>query len=182
MAFATAMALGMGNRSPCLPTLPNYKGHLSALPFKTSLFMGCRNNRLNRPIARRLNLDAECGLPRRVHAARSSGNIKDYYHIQEVRAGAEFNGSFLHADPLHIASEAYDYPVKRLIVRLGIGRNGVGLLEKIQQAKEIQLNLHTAQLFESNVSLKAGPYRLHNIQPSYPVTCEQALDVTSRWV
>ncbi len=152
------------------------------LPFKTSLFIGDRGNRLNRPIARRLNLDAECGLPEQVRNARDSGNIKDYYHIQEVLAGARFSGSFLHSDPLYLASEAYGFPVKHLIVRLGIGRNGVGLLEPIQQDEEVRLNLHTAQLFDLNINLDLGAYRLHNIQPSRPIKCEEALSVTSHWV
>ena len=78
----------------------------AALPYKTTLFLGY-DNRLNRPLARRLNLDAECGMPKSVDTARKSGNIKDYYHIQEVAAGSVFYGSFLHADPLSIAHEAY---------------------------------------------------------------------------
>lgn len=181
MAFATAVALGMSHRSPCLPTSPNYREHLAILPFKTSLFIADRDNRLNRPLARRLNLDAECGLPKRVHTARSSGNIKDYYHIQEVHAGAEFCGSFLHTDPFHIAAEKYGVQVNHLVLRLGLGRNGVGILQKHQRAEEVQLNLHTARLFNPNVNLVAGPYRLYNIQPSQPISCEEALSVTSHW-
>ncbi len=182
MAFATAISLGLGDRSPCLPSTPNYKEHLSTIPFKTSLFVGSRENRLNRPLARRLNLDAECGLPQRVHDARNSGNIKDYYHIQEVCAGAKYNGSFLHSDPLSFVREAYGISLKWLIIRLGLGRTGIGLLEPIQQAQEVQLNLHTAQLFDPNISLGSGPYRLHNIQPSSPITCLEALSITSEWV
>lgn len=182
MAFATAMALGMGRRSPCLPTAPDYQEHLAVLPFKTSLFIADQGNRLNRPIARRLNLDIECGLPKRVHIARSSGNIKDYYHIQEVRVGAEFYGSFLHADPFHIATQKYGDKVNYLVLRLGLGRNGVGVLQKSRRTEEVQLNLHTARLFNPNVNLAAGPYRLHNIQPSQPIRCEDALSVTSHWI
>lgn len=180
VAFATAFALGMGDRSPCLPSL-NYRGHLGALPFKTSLFSGNRYNRLNRPLARRLNLDTECGLPQRVHVARSSGNIKDYYHIQEVLAGAEFHGSFLHSDPLNIAIEKYGNQVKSLVIRLGLGRTGVGLLEPVDQEETVQLNLHTARLFDPNISLESGFFRLHNIQPSRSVTHEEALSITSQW-
>ena len=102
MAFATAAALGMTPRSPCLPTEPDYRGHLASLPFKTSLFMG-HDNKLNRPLARRLNLDMECGMPPSIESARKSGNIKDYYHIQEVAVGSVFHGCFIHADPLRIA-------------------------------------------------------------------------------
>ena len=180
MAFATAAALGWMPRSPCLPSTPSYRAHLSALPFRTTLFLG-DDNRLERPLARRLNLDAECGMPKSVHDARNSGNIKDYYHIQEVAAGAEFHGSFLHADPLRIACEAYDEHRDRLVVRLGLGRNGVGLLERSPAPHPIHLNLHTARLFDPEIDLPAGPYRLNNIQPSRPLDPDTALDVTARW-
>ena len=180
MAFATAVALGMTPRSPCLPSAPDYRGHLAVLPFKTTLFLGY-DNRLNRPLARRLNLDAECGMPKSVDTARASGNIKDYYHIQEVVAGSVFHGCFLHADPLRIAHEAYGDPLDRLIVRLGLGRNGVGLLERCTDPQDIRLNLHTARLFDPDIDLQAGPYRLHNIQPSRPLEPDEALRVTSGW-
>ena len=180
MAFATAIALGMGHRSPCLPTTPDYCGHLAALPFKTSLFMG-QDNRLNRPLARRLNLDMECGMSPSIHLARTSGNIKDYYHIQEVAVGSVFHGCFLHADPLHIAHEAYGERVDQLVVRLGLGRAGAGLLERCVHSHEICLNLHTARLFDRDVALEAGPYRLHNIQPSCPLDPNEALRVTANW-
>ena len=180
MAFAAAAALGMTPRSPCLPWAPDYRGHLAALPYKTTLFLGY-DNRLNRPLARRLNLDAECGMPKSVDTARKSGNIKDYYHIQEVAAGSVFYGSFLHADPLSIAHEAYGEPLERLVIRLGLGRNGVGLLERCADTHDICLNLHTARLFDPDVDLHAGPYRLHNIQPSQPLEPDVALRVTAGW-
>ena len=180
MAFATAAALGMMSRSPCLPAESNYRGHLAVLPFKTTLFLG-HDNQLNRPLARRLNLDAECGMPKSVHTARASGNIKDYYHIQEVSTGSVFWGSFLHTDPLRIVEEAYNEQVDRLIIRLGLGRNGIGLLERCTEQPSICLNLYTARLFDPKVDLKAGPYRLHNIQPSLPLEAVEALRVTSGW-
>ena len=180
MAFGTAAALGMTPRSPCLPSVPDYRGHLAALPFKTTLFLG-HDNRLNRPLARRLNLDAESGMPKSVDDARKSGNIKDYYHIQEVAVGSVFYGCFLHADPLCIAVEAYGPRIERLVIRLGLGRNGVGLLERCADGHDICLNLHTARLFDPDVDLQAGPYRLHNIQPSQALEPDVALRVTSGW-
>ena len=180
MAFATAAALGMMPRSPCLPSAPDYKGHLATLPFRTTLFLG-DDNRLNRPLARRLNLDAECGMPKSVHDARNSGNIKDYYHIQEVVPGAVFHGTFLHADPLRMAFEAYGERPNRLVVRLGLGRNGVGLLEPCVKQPPVCLNLHTARLFDADIDLPAGPYRLHNIQPSEPLEPDVALRITAGW-
>ena len=184
MAFATAVALGMAPRSPCLPPKPDYRGHLAALPFKTSLFLG-QDNRLNRPLARRLNLDVECGMPKSVHTARSSGNIKDYYHVQEVAAGSVFFGCFLHADPLALAKEAYGGSNKWLIIRLGLGRVGVGLLEPcaLQRALQqgIRLNLHTVRLFDPEVDLEAGSYLLDTIQPSRKLNRDEALQLTADW-
>ena len=181
MAFATAAALGWMPRSPCLPSVPDYRTHLAALPFKTTLFLGHDDNRLDRPLARRLNLDAECGMPKSVHDARNSGNIKDYYHIQEVAAGAVFHGSFLHADPLRSVWEAYGERRNRIVVRLGLGRNGIGLLERGVERPPVCLNLHTARLFDSDINLPAGPYRLHNIQPSQSLEPDTALRITSGW-
>lgn len=181
MAFGTAAVLGMMPRSPCLPLTSDYRGHLASLPFKTTLFLGGDDNRMNRPLARRLNLDAECGMPKSVHDARTRGNIKDYYHIQEVAVGSVFYGCFLHADPLRIAGDAYGERSDRLVVRLGLGRNGAGLLERWSDGHDIVLNLHTAKLFDPALDLQAGPYRLHNIQPSLPLEPDAALKVTLGW-
>ena len=180
MAFATAAALGMMPRAPCLPAKPSYRGHLAALPFKTSLFLG-HDNRLNRPVARRLNLDAECGMPTSVDTARKSGNIKDYYHIQEVAVGAVFHGCFLHSDPLRIAQEAYAERYDKLVVRLGLGRTGAGLLERCTLQDGIRLNLHTVRMFDPDVDLETGPYRLHTIQPSRKLEPDEALRLTAEW-
>ena len=182
IAFATAAALGMAPRAPCLPTTPDYRTHLSALPFRTSLFMG-RDNPLHRPLARRLNLDAECGMPTTVDAARKSGNIKDYFHIQEVAVGAVFHGCFLEGDPLRFAEEAYGERPSRLVVRLGLGRVGMGLLEPVPMSppEGICLNLHTARLFDPDIAVGAGSYRLHTIQPSRPIEPSEALRVVSGW-
>lgn len=180
MAFAAAAGLGMMSRSPCLPSAPDYRGHLAVLPFKTTLFLG-PDNRLNRPLARRLNLDAECGMPASVDNARKSGNVKDYYYIQEIVPGSVFHGCFLHADPLRIAQEAYGERIDRLVLRLGLGRTGVGLLERCAARRDVRLNLHTARLFDPDVDLQAGPYRLHNIQPSQSLEASEALRITAGW-
>ena len=180
MAFAAAAALGMMPRVPCLPSEPDYRRHLAALPFKTTLFLG-HENRLNRPLARRLNLDAECGMPKSIDTARNSGNIKDYYHIQEVGVGSVFHGYFLHAT--RCASRTKPMTSGSSVSSSGSGSagNGVGLLEPCAVQKHICLNLHTARLFDPDVDLKAGSYRLDNIQPSEPLGGDEALQVTAGW-
>ena len=180
VSFATACALGMSWRSPCLPCDADYRNHLANIPFKTSLFLG-HGNKLNRPLAKRLNLDFECGIQMSIHHARNSGNIKDYFYIQEVSVGSKFHGYFLHADPLQIAEQAYNQRIDQLVVRLGLGRSGIGLLEKSKVDCEISINLHTANLFNKEVNIESGSYRLHNIQPSRSVSKDEALQITSEW-
>ena len=180
MAFAVASALGMVHCVPCLPSVPEYRRHLAVLPFKTALFWG-HGNRLNRPLACRLNLDAECGLPERDNQARKSGNVKDFYHIQEVAVGSVFHGHFLYADPLRIAQKVSGFTPQQLVVRLGLGRRGVGLLERTADAGPVRLNLHTARLFDPDIRLEASEYLLYNIQPSHMLEPEEALRVTASW-
>ncbi len=182
MAFGAASALGMAPRAPCLPTAPDYRAHLAALPFRTSLFVG-QGNPLHRPLARRLNLDAECGMPATVERARKSGNVKDYFHIQEVSTGAVFHGCFLRSDPLRFAEDAYGERPSQLVVRLGLGRVGMGLLEPAPALPPggICLNLHTARLFDPDTTVEADSYRLHTIQPSRPLDPGQALGIVSGW-
>ena len=182
LAFAVAAALGMMPRNPCLPTAPDYRGHLAVLPYTISLFLG-HSNRLLRPLARRLNLDAESGMPKRIDTARKSGNIKDYFHIQEVSPGSVFYGAFLHTDPLHIAQDVCGGRPRSLVVRLGLGRNGVGVLEPCErQELLIRLNLHTVRLFDPETELEASSFLLHNIQPSIAMDPESALSLTSSWI
>ncbi len=180
MAFAVASALGMMPPLPCLPVRSDYRGHLAAMPYMATLFLG-HDNQLMRPLARRLNLDAESGMPKSVHTARSSGNVKDYFHIQEVPVGSVFDGSFLHADPLYIAQQVCGLRVPRLVVRLGLGRNGVGLLERRVDHTPIHLNLHTVRLFDPETDIEAQSYLLHNIQPSQALEPKKALSLTMDW-
>ena len=180
VSFATAYALGMSWRSPCLPCEADYRSHLANIPFKTSLFFG-NGNQLNRPLAKRLNFDFECGMQKSIDLARKSGNIKDYFYIQEVSAGSKFHGYFLHADPLQLAEKAYNQRIDRLVIRLGLGRSGIGLLEKSKVECKIFINLHTAYLFNREIDIEASSYRLHNIQPSRPVSKDEALQITSEW-
>ena len=80
-----------------------------------------------------------------------------------------------------MACEAYGERRDQLVVRLGLGRNGAGLLEPCVEQPPVCLNLHTARLFDPDVDLPAGPYRLHNIQPSQPLEPDDALRITAGW-
>ena len=63
----------------------------------------------------------------------------------------------------------------------GSGALGVGLLEPCAEQSPVCLNLHTARLFDPEIDLPAGPYRLHNIQASQALEPEDALRVTAGW-
>ena len=89
--------------------------------------------------------------------------------------------AFVFAPALSIAHEAYGERFERLVIRLGLGRNGVGLLERCGDGHDVCLNLNTARLFDPDVDLQAGPFRLHNIQPSQPLEADVALRVTAGW-
>ena len=61
MGFALSAALGALRASPALPKEPDYKRHLSQLPWMASVFE-TDTPKLLRPLAKRLNIDAEGGL------------------------------------------------------------------------------------------------------------------------
>ena len=77
-----------------------------------------------------------------------------------------FHGSFLHADPLRMAFEA-------LRRATGLARNQAWDWDETAsdcwkpcvEQPPVCINLHTTRLFDPDVDLPAGPYRLHNIQP-----------------
>ena len=95
--------------------------------------------------------------------------------------GAVFHGCFLHSDPLRIAHETYAERYDQIVVRLGLGRTGAGLLERCALQDGIRLNLHTVRMFDPDVDLEAGPYRLHTIQPSRKLDPDEALRLTAEW-
>lgn len=170
--YAIANACGM-LRSDLLPTKPDHKGDIQKMPHRCSPFVSS-DAKLLQPQSRRKNADAEGGLPKRIAAGSSKGNVKDFYIIQEVAVGATYQGVIFNYDPFKV------FGVSRLIVRVGRGRLGMLELKKIDQLpSEIRLNTHTGALFGSEIP--TDRFYLQNIQLSEPMDINQANKVVSQW-
>ena len=102
ISFAIAAALGCLSASPALP-MKDYRAHMTALPLLASVFE-TKEARLLRPLAKRLNIDAEAGLTKSVQDATGTGNLKTYFFIQEVPPGLVYEGAIFGADPFALAS------------------------------------------------------------------------------
>jgi hypothetical protein len=185
IAFAVAAALGALRASPVLPSR-DYAAHMRALPLLASVFESVGEPRLLRPLACRLNLDTEGGMPKRIMDATGTGNLKTYYFIQEVPPRTVFQGAVFGRDPFALASEAAGQPVEDLIVRIGLGRAGLVRLIPAAEVREVRLNVHTAKAIfgvdlPSAEGLPVQRYVLHDFQLTPPVPIERAAEIVARW-
>ena len=124
-AFGLAAVLGMTATRLGLPA-KNYRKHLSAMPYRTAVFMTDRP-KLLAPLTRRMNLDAEAGLQRKIQDVAKKGNLKDFFHVQEVPPEQELRGAVFGLDgydPFEKAGES------ELVIRVGLHRNGMVRLER----------------------------------------------------
>jgi len=174
IAFGLAAALGMTAARVGLPK-KNYKKHLSAMPYRTSVFM-TDTPKLLPPLTRRLNLDAEGGFPEKVQNVAKRGNLKDFFHTQEVPPYQEFKGMIFGLDgfdPFEYANE------KELVIRVGLHRNGMVLLKKTEDVPKVRLNVSTAALFKRELPMER--YCLHNLQLSQLFDQETAAEEVIHW-
>lgn len=172
VSFALATALGWAWARTALPT-KNYKGHLGAMPFRSSVFIN-NDPCLLPPLARRLNLDDEAGMQKKFSNATSKGNIKTYFHIQEVPPYQEFSGTIFGMDPFALTGE------KELIIRIGLHRNGmVRLRQASNKIEKVRLNVATARLFGRD--LPVNRYCLHTLQLTPEISLSTALDEVCQW-
>lgn len=79
ISFGLASTLGMMNNQVALPKC-DYRRDLRAMPYRASVLV-TNQPRLLPPLTRRLNLDAEAGLQRKVQDVAKKGNLKDFFHI-----------------------------------------------------------------------------------------------------
>lgn len=174
IAFGLASTLGMTASRVALPA-KDYKGHLSAMPWRTSVFM-TDSPRLLPPITRRLNLDAEAGFQKKTQDVAKKGNLKDFFYIQEVPPYQIFKGIIFGMegfDPFKYAGES------ELVIRVGLHRNGMVLLKKSQLKEKVRLNASTASLF--NRELAVDRYCLHSLQLSPFLKPEDATSEVDKW-
>ena len=172
IAFALCAALGLLRSSSVLPA-KDYKGHLSAMPWRTSV-LTTDAPRLLPPIARRSDLGVEGGYPEKVRRATASGNFKEFFSIQEVPVGQEFRGAVFGVDPFALAGAG----APRFVVRIGSNRTGMLLVERDGGVSGVRLNAATAALFGRHLPVER--YVLAEMQMTHEMPlAEAAAEVTS---
>ncbi len=178
VAFGLAACLGMMNRSVALPP-KDYRKHLRMLPWRTSVFF-TDDPCLLPPLLRHTNLDGEGGFQENLRKATASGNFKTHYHIQEVPHAQVFYGAIFGFDPFEYAESIEPGRERKLVIRIGLHRNGMLKLEPAD-VKEVYLNAHTAGMYFGRDELRVSRYLLHSLQitPSMPV--QKALDEVMQW-
>jgi len=173
-AFGLAAALGMTSARVCLPK-KDYAGHLAAMPYRTSVFM-TDSPRLLPPLIRRLNLDAEAGLQRKIQDVAKKGNLKDFFYTQEVPPDQIFKGAIFGLNGF----DPFDYAEQEeLVIRIGLHRNGMVLLKKSDEVNPVRLNISTAALFGRELPLER--YCLHSLQLSHCFDLDAAAEEAGAW-
>lgn len=184
VAYGLAGAMGALAASTALPR-KDYRRDLHRLPWLASMFEA-RNPRLMKPLGRRLTLDAEGGAPKRVSDATGSGNLKDWFFIQEVPPGVIYEGAVFGPDPFAMASEIEGKLVKAIVMRTGRHLGGLIRLEKRAGSEApLRLNAHTAWLFGHDVAgderLALDVFALHDIQVTVPIALREAAGIVGSW-
>lgn len=174
VAFGLAATLGMTAARVGLPA-KNYRAHLSAMPWRTSVFL-TDSPRLLPPVTRRLNLDAEAGFQKKTQDVAKKGNLKDFFYTQEVPPYQIFKGVIFGLkgfDPFEYAGE------KELVIRIGLHRNGMAVLRKAKTVEAVRLNASTAALFDQELPVER--YCLHSLQLSPFLDPSDAAGEVSQW-
>lgn len=185
-AFGLAAALGMTAARVALPK-KDYRGHLAAMPWRTSVFT-TQDPKLLPPVTRRLNLDAEAGMQAKVASVAKRGNLKDFFYTQEVPPGQTFTGAIFGLDGFDPFEEARKQdPLmektgkNELVIRIGLHRNGmVRLTRSEDQTAPVRLNAATAALFCRE--LPVDRYCLHSLQLTPEMDLEAAAAEVLGWV
>lgn len=174
VAFGLAATLGMLQASVALPK-KNYRRHLQAMPYRTSVFTLANEPKLLPPLIRRLNLDEEGGYPPE-NIVGGTSNLKTFFQTQEVPHGQIFKGAIFGFDPFKETGQ------KELVIRIGLHRNGMVLLRKPKEDEKVEpvyLNAATAALFKCELPVKR--YCLHGLQITPEYTLASALEEVSQW-
>lgn len=177
--FALAAAHGLMPAHPCLPMVPDYRGHLTQIPWRASVFMAERPQLLP-PMAQRRTIDGEAGCHTRFTSAAKRGNFKDYFRVQSIppaEDGAEtgvgvFYGAIFGPNPFPRGEDS-------LVVRVGKNRGGMLLLERTPHDRRVRLNAYTATMFGDELPVER--YMLHTLQASPPMDFAAAEQRLARW-
>ncbi|WP_028316955.1 hypothetical protein [Desulfatibacillum aliphaticivorans] len=174
VAFGLALALGMTQARVALPP-KDYKGHIQAMPFRASVFT-TNEPELLPPLTRRLNLDGEAGYQKAVQDVAKKGNLKEFFHIQEIPPDKEFAGALFGLDGF----DPFEYlGASIIVVRIGLHRSGMLALTQARKDFPVRLNASTAWLFDRELEVER--YCLHNLQLTPEYSLDQAAEEVSRW-
>ncbi len=171
IAFGLASTLGLLHASVALPKKA-YKKHLKAMPYRSSIFT-TESPRLLTPIIRRLNLTEEGGFGQKLQSVVKRGNLKDFFKTQEIPEGQIFTGALFGLNGFNPFKEQ-----KKLVIRIGLHRNGMVLLEQ-SDIKAVRLNAATAALFDNELEVER--YCLHNLQLSPAYSLKEAHEKVTKW-
>ncbi|TGO02468.1 hypothetical protein PN36_24535 [Candidatus Thiomargarita nelsonii] len=171
IAFGLASTLGMLCASVALPK-KDYKRHLKAMPFRSSVFTTTAP-RLLTPMIRRLNLTEEGGFDKKLQSVVKRGNLKDFFKTQEVPEGQIFTGAIFGINGFNPFEDQ-----KKLVIRIGLHRNGMVLLEPAN-IESVRLNAATAALFDDDLAVER--YCLHNLQLSPAYSLKEAQKKVLKW-
>lgn len=184
LAYGIAGALGALHNAPALPTL-GWVRDISRLPFWASMGRAKQANLL-KPRGCRLNLDAEGGYDNAIQGNTGSGNLKTWFHVQEVQPGAVYEGALFGADPFALAGEALglDREASEIVFRFGRHRAGIARATRAD-LEEVHLNLHTGHLVGADMTSSAAPkvevFALYDMQVSVPISRKEAALIVEDW-
>ncbi|MBK1649037.1 hypothetical protein [Rhabdochromatium marinum] len=171
LSFALAHALGYARVWSALPE-KDYRRDLSVLPWRASVLMA-EAPKLLPPLARRLNLEEEGGFPKKLRDVVSKGNLKQYWHTQEVPPDAVFHGALFGFDPFAATGQ------KSLVIRIGLHRNGLVKLERDNLSGPVRLNAWTAMQFERQLPVQR--FLIYPLQLTAPMALADAAAEVAQW-
>ena len=171
VAFGLAATLGWLYAGVALPD-KDYRRHWRALPYRASL-LTTNQPRLLPPLIRRLNLDAEGGIKRKIQDVAKKGNLKDFYQTQEIPEGQVFTGALFGFNPFQKMGK------ETLVIRVGLHRNGMLKLEPDNSVQEVHLNAGTAALFGRELAVER--FCLYGLQLSPLLPLPEAATEVAEW-
>lgn len=171
ICFSLCASLGMLSPSP----FPPEKDHLRdmrRIPWRASM-LRTENPALLSPIARRSDLGIEGGYQVNIRRASASGNFKEYFSIQEVPPGQEFEGILVGEDPFEIAG------MDEFSIRIGSNRTGIARIRKCDTPESVTVNVATGALFGRKIPVDR--FILNEMLASPEMTATDAAVEMSKW-
>jgi len=182
VSYGLASTFGALIASPALPT-KGYARDFASMTWLASAFVA-RDPSLMRPMGRRLTLEHEGGFQRSVQDATGTGNLKQWFFIQEVPAGKIYDGAVFGPDPFEIASRAASAPVEEIVIRVGRHRSGLVRLTR-GGVREVRLNLHSAFVSGADIDaiedMRVDIPALWDMQISNPIPLDRAGELLGSW-